>query len=311
MATWVLRSPSRLELLLLIQEHNKFNTAKTQQIPLELSVEEEFKLRILQQEQKSAKRKFNAVQRSAYSLRRSIEEVLKYNASTNTAIYDRDACFRAAEDFLQTLVAEIEALESLKIAVARAKALEGKEKGLEVPKPDELRENALPLNKSDQNQPLNQFPSTRKFKIPSLYKAYGGEDLPKTKDPVVINFSRKGLTLPLRPKLPEQSRQNGDKFSGNNRVAVVGPRSAGNNQENNVQTLVVDENAPDNRKGSEKISHDHGQVSKSREPESSSVLMPKQKARGILKASARLEGPPSQLLVQKDSQEVSSTISIE
>ncbi|KAE8446720.1 hypothetical protein EG329_011764 [Mollisiaceae sp. DMI_Dod_QoI] len=124
MAPWELRTLSRLEILLLIQQHNQLNPAASQQIPLTLTSDEKFRLKILQQEQDAIKRNFNPVQRYGNRLRRFLAELLNFNAGTANGSYDRDGCIEIVRVFLNRLEAERRAADATRAAHETAKALE-------------------------------------------------------------------------------------------------------------------------------------------------------------------------------------------
>lgn len=124
MATWWLRIPSRLEILLLVQEHNKLRPAPNQQIPVTITAEETFKIQILKQEHDAARQHYNKVQRQAYRLRECIEKVLKFNARTGENEYDHDACIAVTSDFLRRLDKEKQAAEAAEEAALKARLLD-------------------------------------------------------------------------------------------------------------------------------------------------------------------------------------------
>ncbi|KUJ12967.1 uncharacterized protein LY89DRAFT_737868 [Mollisia scopiformis] len=124
MATWWLRIPTRLEILLLIQQHNKLRPATNQQIAVTMTGEETFKLKILQQELNATRKGYNAVQRQAHRLSESIEKVLAFNPSSGRGKYDIDSCIEAARKYLTKLEAEKRISDALEDAVRGAKQLE-------------------------------------------------------------------------------------------------------------------------------------------------------------------------------------------
>lgn len=206
MAIWLLRNPSRIEIQHLIQQHNSLNPAKSQQIPLHLSLEEDFKLKIFQQEQKATKRNFTAVQRSAYSLRRYLEEILKYNAITSTSSCDREICAAATRDFLNNLEAEMEAVESLKIAVERAKILEN-EQGETEPTTDGLQKGSSVKENEVENRPLLRTEPTRVPRIANVDKVFKAEELPKMDGGVIVKIPGKNSKDALEARVPKRKAQ--------------------------------------------------------------------------------------------------------
>jgi hypothetical protein len=254
MATWLLRNPSRLEILHLIQQHNRLNPAQSQQIPLHLSSDEDFKLRTLEKEQKLRKRNFNTVQRSAYSLRRCIEEVLSHNASSSTATYDREICVAATRDFLVKLEAESEAVESLKMAVERAKMLEDAD----------------------------------------IYKVLGGGKLPKSKSTIIVKVSRKkwGDRLKTMAEDQETFRRYNSSESGIETDATTSifelPMPDLSNK-NSVQHFQIRKSSQDMAEVFEQLKSVGMPLSMNKKPITSSLPAPKKIIKGILKARSSVE----------------------
>lgn len=185
----MLRTPSRIEILHLIQQHNKLNPTRSQQIPLCLSAGEEIRLAIIQEEQKLRKRSFNTVQRSAYSLRRCIEDVLKYNASTGDSSYDRETCLVATRDFLIKLEAEIEAVESLRKAVDKAKLLEDEQRETESATADVDKDGSAEKKEKENEHTAESAPRTTSKK--ENPQEGPGEDILKYVEGVIANTERK------------------------------------------------------------------------------------------------------------------------
>ncbi|CZR54695.1 uncharacterized protein PAC_04579 [Phialocephala subalpina] len=127
MAAWRLMTPmaDRLEILLLIQQHNERCPAPNQQISLNLTEDEKYRLKILEEEQDSIKRNHNEVQGQAYFLFTFLDEVLGFNPKIRS--YDRHNFITATKELLRNL--EEEKLEdekkdrAAKRAILRAKAM--------------------------------------------------------------------------------------------------------------------------------------------------------------------------------------------
>ncbi|KAF8849570.1 hypothetical protein BDZ45DRAFT_752635 [Acephala macrosclerotiorum] len=108
MATWTFKSPSRLEVLLLIQQHNQRYTAPAQQIAVDLTEDEKFRLK---------------VQDKTYSLFPFLEKVLNFNFKDEIVNYDRDGFIAATKNLLQTLEEKKVNDEKAKRAAQRAKTM--------------------------------------------------------------------------------------------------------------------------------------------------------------------------------------------